>query len=151
MERGDVARLLQVADADVESYELAPDGLFVNLRDCGRIVVATEGVFACDDHPANRQLRPWPGRDTSLPGYLVPAPEVVVAVPEGIQPGEWASTQGDGSGEPLPEAVPDGTIDEILAWVDGNPERALQAYEVEETRDKPRSTLLAKLEELVSA
>jgi hypothetical protein len=35
--------------------------------------------------------------------------------------------------------------------VDGDAERALLAYAFESAREKPRSTLLAKLDELVSA
>lgn len=127
MELGDVARLLKVADADVESFEENAHGLFVDVRDGGRRVVTEDGLFACDDHPANAQLRRWPGLD--LPS-AEPAP-----MPEASEP----------------ETVPDGTAAEVLAWVAGDPERALQAYTVEEKRDKPRSTLLAKLEELVSA
>lgn len=42
-----------------------------------------------------------------------------------------------------------GTIDQVLAWVGGDPERALQAHTAEEGRgDKARSTLLTKLAEI---
>jgi hypothetical protein len=44
--------------------------------------------------------------------------------------------------------VPDGTADEVLAWVDDDPDRAAQALAVERARDKPRSTLAGKLERL---
>ena len=44
----------------------------------------------------------------------------------------------------------DGKIDDVLAWVGDDPERALEAHSAEEARgDKARSTLLAKLAELV--
>lgn len=45
-------------------------------------------------------------------------------------------------------AVPDGTADDVLAWVGSDTERALAAIEAEENREKPRKTLLAKLEAL---
>lgn len=47
--------------------------------------------------------------------------------------------------------VPDGTAKEIIEWVDGDPERALQALVAEESSDKPRSTLIAKLQEIIDA
>lgn len=44
----------------------------------------------------------------------------------------------------------DGKIEDVLAWVGDDPERALEAHSAEEARgDKARSTLLAKLAELV--
>jgi hypothetical protein len=126
MERGDVARLLSVADADVESFEENEHGLFVTVRDGGRRVVTKDGLFACDGHPANAQLRRW----------VEPAGEAPPV--ETVDP----DTHAD---------VPDGTAAEVLAWVDGDAERALLAYAFESAREKPRSTLLAKLDELVSA
>jgi len=44
--------------------------------------------------------------------------------------------------------VPDGTADEILAWVGDDIERALAAIEAENAREKPRKTLLAKLDSI---
>jgi hypothetical protein len=125
MERGDVARLLSVADADVESFEETTYGLLVNVRDGGRRVVTKDGLFG-DDHPANAQLRRW----------VEPAAEAPPV--ETVDP----DTHAD---------VPDGTAAEVLAWVDGDAERALLAYAFESAREKPRSTLLAKLDELASA
>lgn len=152
MERGDVARLLSIADADVESFEENELGLFVDVRDGGRRVVTKDGLFACDDHPANRQLRQW--SPVAKPGLIL----TVVGIDKASEAFVDAQTAAEQLGHTLTalsdkpeESVPDGTAAEVLAWVGGSPERALQAYEVEEKRDKPRSTLLAKLEELVSA
>lgn len=45
----------------------------------------------------------------------------------------------------------DGKIEEVLAWVGADAERALEAHSAEEARgDKARSTLLTKLAELVN-
>lgn len=44
------------------------------------------------------------------------------------------------------EAVPEGTANEVLDWVGDDPARAQQALAAEQARDKPRSTLIAKLE-----
>jgi hypothetical protein len=66
---------------------------------------------------------------------------------------ETKKTLGEQVTDALVTDVPTGTIDEILSWVDGDPERALQALRtgvVEQEREKPRSTLAAKLEELMS-
>lgn len=43
--------------------------------------------------------------------------------------------------------VPDGTISDVLAWVDDDPRRAEQALQAEETGQQ-RSTLISRLEEL---
>ncbi|MFI6299551.1 hypothetical protein ACIBEJ_48710 [Nonomuraea sp. NPDC050790] len=44
-----------------------------------------------------------------------------------------------------------GTIAEILAWVGDDTDRAAQAREAEAGREKSRSTLLAKLDEIINA
>ena len=52
----------------------------------------------------------------------------------------------DADSEPAPDAA---TVDDVLAWVDGDPERALQAREAEEQRpDGPRVTLLQQLDDI---
>ncbi|MFD1309041.1 hypothetical protein [Streptomyces kaempferi] len=45
-----------------------------------------------------------------------------------------------GDGPPV-----DGTIDALMAWVDNDPERAAQALEAEQAKDKPRSTVVKRL------
>lgn len=47
------------------------------------------------------------------------------------------------------DGVPDGSAKDVLAWVDGDPERATAAWDAEQARDKPRATLLADLTKLV--
>lgn len=59
--------------------------------------------------------------------------------------------------EPEPKAISpdveldiDGKIDDVLAWVGDDPERALEAHGLEEAKgDKARPRLLSKLAELV--
>ncbi len=46
--------------------------------------------------------------------------------------------------------VPAGTITEVLAWVGDDQERALAALTVEEAATDPRSTLVAKLNDLLA-
>lgn len=66
----------------------------------------------------------------------------------------------DDSPEPGPEAegssesgsgdqVPDGPAKDVLAWVGDDSDRAVAALEAEETRDQPRTTLVAALEKVV--
>lgn len=50
--------------------------------------------------------------------------------------------------EQVLEPVPSGTSGEVLAWVGGDQDRARQALDTEQQRDKPRSSLVAKLEKL---
>ncbi|MFG2400768.1 hypothetical protein [Streptomyces lydicus] len=52
---------------------------------------------------------------------------------------------------PADDAFPEGgTAEEVRAWVGEDPERAQQALEAEEARDKPRSTLVNHLKKSAS-
>lgn len=55
------------------------------------------------------------------------------------QPDNWARVD---SGDP--------TVDEVLADVADDPDRARQALAVESQRDKPRKTLVSRLEEIAA-
>lgn len=133
MERGDVARLLNVADADVQHFLMHDDSVSVVLSDGVARLWTPDGVFAVNDCPQNRSLRPVPDK---LKSALVTEDEVIETGDgqEDVAPSE----------EPADE-VPDGTADEVLSWVDGDPDRAARAIEAEEQREKPRSTLLGNL------
>lgn len=54
--------------------------------------------------------------------------------------------------EPKKEALPDGvnTIKEVLDWVGGDQDRAILVLEAEESEEKPRVTLVEKLEEIIN-
>lgn len=43
-----------------------------------------------------------------------------------------------------------GKISDVLAWVGDNQDRALEAHAAEEAKDKPRTRLLAQLEEIAT-
>jgi len=76
-----------------------------------------------------------------------PAPEEPSA--ETIEVAEPAPVVAPEETVPVEETtVPDGTAEDVLAWVGDDTERALAAIEAEEAREKPRKTLLAKLEGL---
>ena len=66
-------------------------------------------------------------------------PEPVPAEPEA--PAAAAPQDGD-------EPPVEGTIDDLMAWVDGDQERAAQALEAEQAKDKPRSTVVKRLSAL---
>lgn len=67
-----------------------------------------------------------------------------------------AESEDDSTGDDLEDGPEGGeldisasTIDQVLAWVGDNPERALTAHAAEEARgDKARTRLLAKLAEI---
>src|SRR2546425_651707 len=134
MERGDVARLLNVAEADIEAFADTEDGLFVDVRDAGRRVVTDDGVFGCDDHRANRQLRRWGGPVIDPSGAAV-------------EPMADEATEEPDTEEPA-AVVPEGTAEQVLEWVDGDPVRATQALAAEQQRGKPRATLIAAMKKL---
>lgn len=45
--------------------------------------------------------------------------------------------------------VPDANVAKVLEWVDGDPERAQQALDHENTKDTPRKTLVHDLTNLI--
>lgn len=57
-----------------------------------------------------------------------------------------ASPSTAGSAAPDSGEVPDGTRDDVLAWVGDDPARAQAAYDAELLRASPRTTLLAELQ-----
>jgi hypothetical protein len=48
------------------------------------------------------------------------------------------------------EGVPSGTVDEVLAWVGDDTERAKQALDAEEESEKPRVSLMDSLESMLA-
>lgn len=74
----------------------------------------------------------------------VPAPEVIeqMAYEDGVTAAEVVDELL------LSDGVPDGTKDEVLAWVNDDPGKAAAALEVERGRENPRSTLMAALEKV---
>ena len=50
-----------------------------------------------------------------------------------------------------PEAVPQGTVPEVLTWVGDDKDRAQKALDAENADDKPRKGLVKSLEEIVNA
>jgi hypothetical protein len=81
-------------------------------------------------------------------GTEVKEPAPVEAPAETVEVSEPAPVVAPAETAPVEESVPDGTADEIMAWVGTDTERALAAIEAEENRERPRKTLLAKLEAL---
>lgn len=53
---------------------------------------------------------------------------------------DGAQAEDDGDGPPV-----DGTIDQLMAWVGDDPDRAAVALTAEQAKDKPRSTVVKRL------
>ncbi len=68
-----------------------------------------------------------------------------VIMTEYDEPVEGVQDQGNGAD---PDAVPAGTIDEVLAWVGDDADRAQEALDAE-NEGKARSTLIEALQKLV--
>lgn len=71
---------------------------------------------------------------TDAARFLGEPVEVMAEEFAGAGPGEYPS---------------DGTIVEVLTWVGGDPDRARTALGIENGRDEPRSTLIAKLQKVI--
>lgn len=67
--------------------------------------------------------------------------------PEPQEPADGPEDPGAGGDEP----PVDGTIDDLMAWVDGDPDRAAQALAAEQAKDKPRSTVVKRLAALADS
>lgn len=78
-------------------------------------------------------------QDAPVPGESIAEPAPPAAEPQ--LPQEPAP-------EPPTDAVPDGTAADVLTWVDDDPDRARQALDAEQAREKPRTSLVAKLAKL---
>jgi hypothetical protein len=90
MEHGDVARLLNVADADLRHYVENDDSVSVVLTDGVERLWTSDGVFAVNDCPQNRSLRPVPDElkrevywvgETGPEALVLPEGAVVAPIP----------------------------------------------------------------------
>lgn len=73
--------------------------------------------------------------------------EVIEADPEPAPEGPKAPAEPADPGDP----PVDGTIDDLMAWVDGDEDRAAQALAAEQAKDKPRSTIVKRLAALAGS
>lgn len=131
MDRFEIARALSIAPADVSDAEHTNDGVVVLVRDGGRRLIDTGGqIWALDDHPANRGRHRW----------QPPAPPAADDEASEEAKDDLAEREGGG--------VPSGRAEDVLTWVGEDAERARQALTVETERDRPRSTLVERLQKL---
>jgi hypothetical protein len=63
---------------------------------------------------------------------------------EDNEPSDDQTTYGPDS--PYPS---DGSVDDVLAWVNGDRDRAQEAYDAEQQRPTPRTTLVGKLSQML--
>lgn len=103
-----------------------------------------------------RNEEPWPevGETIDVPeheaeqlianGYAEPA----TAAEAGAGESARDDTDNSSNGE---TTVPDGDLEEILAWVDGDPGRAQLALDTEDVKRKPRKQVTAALREVIDA
>jgi hypothetical protein len=109
--------------------------------------VATRGAIAHLQSPwmRRRGVRPAEPEDLAPPRPKRPAETPTEAGPpvEATEPTPPPAGSADG--------VPDGTAGDVLAWVGDNPQRARQALDAEQQRDKPRKGVVARLTPIASA
>lgn len=110
--------------------------------------------FRCDRHPEGH-IRTAAGivhfragkaqvDDPGLADALRQVPAVFGVTEDGAAVADSAAPP---AGSP-PADVPDGTAKDVLDWVGDDPDRARQALDAEQGREKPRSTLVATLTRL---
>lgn len=78
---------------------------------------------------------------------LLDAPEPETEEDDGQEQDE-PPADSDGPADVVDEFDPDATAAAVLDWVDEDPGRAATALAAEQTKDRPRSTLVKQLEKL---
>lgn len=79
---------------------------------------------------------------------LGPAESATSALVRQPKPGTVEHAQVTSLRQETEAEVPAGTVDEVLAWVAGDPQRAELAARVESRRDTPRTTLVERLDKI---
>lgn len=133
MTRDEAARAIGVAATEIRSAEDTEHGVAVVMSTgARRLIVAGDGFYATHDHPDNARLRRWS------------PPEGAGEDPEDLDPDQDPETPvGDDE-----LVVPDGSVDQVTAWVGDNPDRAQAALEHERAKPSPRKSLIDRLEKL---
>jgi len=104
---------------------------------------APEGSIEVLEHDPDTEAKASSGPDgTSKPGA----------------DGDGGDGQSEGDGQQEKEQSEggeqppvDGTIDQLMTWVAGDPDRAAAALKAEQAKDNPRSTAVKKLAELADS
>ncbi|MFI9558864.1 hypothetical protein [Nonomuraea endophytica] len=136
----DAARALGLAPGEVAEVAETEHGTVARLTTGGtRLITPSDGVYTLDDHPSGKHLRRWTAPELEDGGQEDEDEEEE----DGGGSGSTGDTPADGG------AVPAGTVEEVLAWVGDDHERAAQALAAERAKERPRSTLVARLTELV--
>jgi hypothetical protein len=121
MDRAEAARRLSVAEHEVVDVRTVDGRVEVLHHDMASHVESWRRVWQDVVEFALEAAQKQPERDSGVEG----SPE-------------------SGSGE-----VPDGTRDDVLAWVGDDSDRAVAALEAEEQREQSRTTLIAALEKVI--
>jgi len=156
-DRKKLARVLGMKPSEIiaaaELPDADPDAAVVQTHDGQHVLVTT-------DQDGKPVVTPWDG---PMPGAPVEGDEPVLVGEQGpelrVQGGAVvdpnASVDEDqGDGEVQGGAavtggeVPAGTVDEVLAWVGADKDRAARALVVEQDTDKPRKGLVDQLRKL---
>lgn len=134
----DAAARLGVKESEIASAEHAPEGA---------LITTTAGVRYVDVP----EDRPDGEGKTGLMYRTLPDPDRVYSFPCFVPPVEDLEdlVEAEADTEGADEDVPDGSIDDVLAWVADDPGRARVALAAELDRPKPRKTLVEDLEDLV--
>lgn len=89
--------------------------------------------------------------DAETPTEPVDPPTPIVAEEAPVDPAEEPEEPAEEADMiPAESEVPTGNMDEVLEWVGEDPERAKVALRVESAKSRPRSTLVAELEDLAA-
>jgi hypothetical protein len=142
--REDVAREMGVLPREVSQVEETEHGTRVVMSSGAHRIVRDDGFYALDEHPDNKRLR----------RFELPEPEASPEPPAGPDPVDPEDPPVQAPADPTPDAdpgigdVPGGSIEDVMAWVDGDPARALAALEHERAKPSPRKSLIDRLEKL---
>lgn len=93
-------------------------------------------------------LSPWMQRRGVRPADDIPTEVPAPAEPTPAIEPEPPQADPETTEPPVGDAVPEGTAADVLAWVGDDPDRARQATEAEQGREKPRTSLITRLDRI---
>ncbi|GAA4100892.1 hypothetical protein [Nonomuraea soli] len=137
-ERQHYAQKLGMKVSEILSVQVDDERALVTTHDGQRVLVTDDGVFPYDD------AQPVAAPATDETAVDNPAGPIEPAV-------DGAMTNAAGSRSDTSGSSPavDGTIEQIMTWVDGDAERAREALSGELAKAKPRPSLVAQLQKIL--
>lgn len=142
-DRIELARSLGIKADEIEDVTEGPAGL---------VIATTDGATYIDVPADNPDAEGKSGlMFLSAPSDPYSGEFPVFATEADVEADVETAQDGDGAAAGGELDVPDGSVADVLGWVDDSPERAAAALDVEEAKPSPRTTLTDALVAIIDA